>query len=116
MHALGGTGANACACVRAYGGAPRVRMHLGAHAEPESSRRAHTEQLITMMPWQMSTDVSYWHQDALDRWKAREAANVLQIPPMKPLPPPIEATISGPHASSVAAWRESKVPLSQWEM
>ena len=68
--------------------------------------------------------------DALDRWKSQE---ILQLGPAPPkrrtvfrqgsqgeyrdaetmLP---HAEISGPHAASAAAWRNSEVPLSQWEI
>ena len=30
--------------------------------------------------------------------------------------PRVPATVSGPHAASIAAWRRSEVPLSQWEL
>jgi len=82
----------------------------------DSLRRAATEQVPTMAPWQMGTDCAYWRHDALDRWNARQRANVLKMPEMPKRVPRAEPTISGPHAGSVAAWRRCEVPLSQWEI
>ena len=79
-------------------------------------RTAHAELSPTMAPWQMNVDSMYWRADALDRWNAQQKAGVLQMPPPTEPRPRIEATISGPHAGSVAAWRRSEVPLSQWEV
>lgn len=87
-------------------------------AKPDDSPRrvAHTQQFPTMAPWQMSHDIMYWEKDALDRWKAEQSQNVLKMPPSLPPVRYTPATISGPHAASVEAWRRSQVPLSQWEL
>ena len=83
--------------------------------EDPNPRRAVPAQFPTMASWQMGGDPAYWRSDALDRWKAQQQADVLKMPAYaKPLPR-VEATISGPHARSVRAWRNSEVPLSMWE-
>jgi hypothetical protein len=89
--------------------------YLRARPAEVAARRARTEQRPSLTPWMMHADATFWRQDALDRWTAAQAANVLQMPP-KPEPlPRVEATIAGAHAGAVGAWRRSEVPLSQWE-
>jgi len=114
--------------------APAVQMETSAMAElamgvgdaesnflrrkPDDSgmRRARPVQHPTMAPWQMGTDCSYWQDDALKRWMAKQRADVLVMPALPTPLPRKEATISGPHAASVPAWRNNAVPLSQWEI
>lgn len=81
---------------------------------PNGTRQAHATQLVNIAPWQMSSDYHHWRADALASWVAQQKTLDMPRPPT-PLKSR-EATIAGPHAQSVAAWRNSDVALSQWEI
>ena len=78
-------------------------------------RVAYAAQEMTLHPWQHGvTDPCFLAPDELEQWKKRR--QVLSFPPAPPPRVRVHAEVSGPHAAAVAAWRNSEVPLSQWEL
>ena len=78
-------------------------------------RVAYAAQEPTLLPWQHGvTDPCFLAPDELEKWKTRR--QLLSFPPAPEPRVRVHAEVSGPHAAAVAAWRNSEVPLSQWEL